>query len=162
MAGANPRRGCLQFSLRTALLVMMLAALTLGVLFAVPTDYMPAVLLLLHTPAAMIFAVLAIYSRGYWRTFAIGACFPAFFVFISPFLFQILYYDLDEFSENSVVLQRLIALAFLVGAFLVFLAHGALAVLVRWLVESQQGRNTDSEPKVPRAESPFDGEAPSK
>jgi len=149
VARINARRGCLQFSLRTAFIVTMLTALALGLVCAMPADYLPVVLLLLHIPAAMVFAVLAIYSRGYWRTFAIGACFPALLFFISPFAFQILYYNLDEFSESSVVARRLIALAYLVGAFLVFLAHGALAVFVRWLVERQRGSETRSEPKGP-------------
>lgn len=141
---------------------MMLVALALGVVFTIPVEEPILVLLPLLVPVSLIFAIYAVYSRGYSRTFAMGACFPALLIFFSPYLLQILFFGLDEIDETSVTVQRLIVLGCFISAILVLSAHGGLAVLVRWLVESQQGRNTDSEPKVPEAESPLDGEAPSK
>lgn len=143
---------------------MMLVALALGAVFTIPVEEPILVLLPLLVPVSLVFAIYAVYSRGYSRTFAMGACFPAFLIYFSPYLFQVLYLGLglNKIDASSITVQRLIILASFVTVILVFLAHGGLAVLVRWLVERAQEPAVDSEPKVPRAESPFDVETPSK
>ena len=159
MSFSDPRRGCSQYSLRTCFVILTLSALLLAAVFAIPVDEAAILFLAILFPVPMVFGVCAIYSRGYLRTFAIGACFPALIAFLSPYFMQILYFGFEEFDlVHSPTLMRLLLLAYLVGAILVFLTHGALAVLVRWLVEPRQDQKGDTEHVVPKIKSPFDAE----
>lgn len=161
MAVSNPNRGYVQFSLRTAFILMTLSAATLGVLFAAPSDEPIVILLLVLMPFPMVFTIAAAYSRGYRRTFAIGAAFPAFLMLIGPLTAQVLYYGLDEAVElvdDDSVMIRLVVLLYAVGAVFLFVAHGALAALVRWLVEQRQEPGLDPEHEVRQVESPFEVE----
>lgn len=159
MAESNPNRGCVQFSLRTAFVMLTLLAVLLGAVFAIPVDEAAILFLAILFPVPMVFGVCAIYSRGYLRTVAIGACFPALIAFLSPYFMQVLYFGFDEFDvTHSPTLMRLFLLAYLVIAILVFLAHGVLAVLVRWLVEERQAPGSEAEHEVRKVESPFEME----
>ncbi len=164
MAVSDSHRGKVQFSLRTAFVLMTLSAATLGALFAAPSEEPAVILFLVLIPFPMVFTIAAIYSRGYRRTFAIGAAFPVFLVLVGSLPAQILFYYLDEaleVADDDPAMIRLVVLLYALGAVLLFVAHGALAVLVRWLVEQRQEPGLDAEDEVPQVESPFDAETPS-
>jgi hypothetical protein len=154
------RVGCLQFSLRTMLLVTTLSALACGTLFAAPLYvgiWIASISLLMFTPTVL--AIVVIYGSGYARTFAIGALIPMGVLFqaYSPYL---LYMFMEpDFGDDSIVM-RLIVAACLGGA-LVFLAiNGGVAMLARWLLErSRDGAGI--EPQARQPDSPFDDESTS-
>ena len=155
------RRRCLQFSVRTVLVVMTLAALVLGAVFAMPIAVFSYILLVSHVPVVTVFVVCAVYGRGYFRTFSIGAGLPAGLVLFSPYLIQFFYYGFDEFIDDSSgsTTARLVFLGYLAVGVLLCVVHGGLAVVVRWLIEKEREAASElDEAMESTSRSPFDGE----
>jgi len=144
MGGAKRRR-VLQFSLRTVLVVMTFAALVLGAVFAMPIGVFSYILLVSHVPVVTVFVVCAVYGRGYFRTFAIGAGLPAGLVLFSPYLIQFVYYGFDDFIDESSgsTTARLVFVGYLVVGVLLCVVNGGLAMVVRWLVEKDRETISD-------------------
>ncbi len=150
------RRGCLQFSLRTILVVMTLSALLCGLLFASPGFVGMLTLFFLYTAAPVALTITIVYGRGYLRTFAIGAMFPGgLAVFFS---YAVLFSGFGGLYEGELGI-RLVLCAYLVGLFVVLGLYGGFAMLVRWLVERWQRPDTETEPEISQPESPFEEEA---
>ena len=150
--------GCLQFRLRTVFVLFTLAALALAAVFALPFEEPTYILLTLLTPVPMVFVVCALYGRGYFRTFAIGASLPAAALYFSPYWLQIVFFGLDDIFEadGNPLAARLAVIMGLANSIFFLVSHGLLAMLVRWLIEGAQAgapRPAD-ESSVP--ESPFD------
>lgn len=158
MGASSRSHRYLQFSLGTAFALLTLVGLTLGILFAMPQEEPVLLMLPILMFAPMVFTICAVYGRGYLRTFAIGAGFPALLFFFSPYLPQIVFWRLDELLEANpnAVTKRLIILAYLAVACLVFLIHGGIAMLIRWVVERWQRPEAETKPETPHVESPFD------
>jgi hypothetical protein len=160
MGNSVRRVGCLQFSLRTMLLLMTVSALACGALFAAPPIVglsIVGIFLLFFTPTVL--AIVVIYGSGYGRTFAIGALIPLGVLFQAYSPYFLYYFMAPDFVGDSIV-TRLIIAACLGGA-LVFLAiNGGVAMLARWLLERSRHRGqAESEGNGPG--SPFDDESTS-
>jgi len=150
------RRGCLQFSLRTVLVVMTIAALLCGALFAAPAIVGFLLTGFVLTAMPLVLTIMLIYGRGYLRTFAIGALFPGVIVMLYSYAaFASVLDDLDDALETSweAGLTMVIYTAF--AAFVLAL-YGGTAMLVRWFIE--RPRREQPVPAQAEPESPFDAE----
>jgi hypothetical protein len=140
---AHPPARPFQFSLRSMFVVTTMVAVVCGGLFA-PWEWLQdftAYYLGITVPMAVIVAL--IYSRGYLRTFWIGAAFPTGLLFLYlatetdlPKSFKALTLDVVEYNDPYLTnLTR--GLAILVAT-LVVVTTGLIAMGVRWVVESPQ------------------------
>lgn len=159
MGNLERRIGCMRFSLRAMLILMTLAALACGTLFAAPLRVgIPIVGISLFVFAPTVMAIVVVYGRGYGSTFAIGALIPIGVLMLtcSPYLLYILVYP-TEFVGDS-ILTRLIVAACLSGALGFLAMNGGVAMLARWLLERSQYRG-GAEPETRPPDSPFDDES---
>ncbi len=133
-----PRARPFQFSLRTMFIVTTVAAVALGGLCTPIAGVQAATLLYLSilVPAAL--TVTVIYGRGYVRTFAIGALFPAGLAFLCALIYAIgdEVFDADKWVTSQEPSPAMVLTAAVVLV-LVLLA-GLVAVGIRRMVESAQ------------------------
>ena len=125
MATTAKRPGCRQFTLRGLLATMTLTGILCGLLVgaSLPIRLITATFLFIMAP--MVLTVCVIYGRGYFRTFAIGALFPASLSFVTAYYLVAVAY---EYDDDESLLAKLFVLLFIAGAFLVFLVYGAIAM----------------------------------
>ncbi len=162
VAATVKRPGCRQFTLRGLLAMMTLAGVLCGLLIGAPLPIRLITATFLFVLAPMVLTVCVIYGRGYFRTFAIGALFPASLSIISAY---VLVAYAAEFSANDEsTLAKLFVLISVAGAFLVFLAYGAIAMGVRWFVERLQppaeSESSDAQASCTQPEDDADPEDP--
>ena len=157
MGNSRIRRGCFQFSLRSFLLVMTVAAVGCGLLFGAPITFAFFLVFFVFTAAPLALTIGIVYGKGYLRTFAIGAMFPGGLALLYSYVLLASGFDsLDEDLETRIYLA-----AYLGGLFVLLALYGGVAMLVRWLIERWQTKADEPEPGAPAPESPFDGDVPS-
>jgi len=134
---AEPWRSPFQFSLRTLLIGVTAVAILCSLLVASPpwVRALTTLFLAVAVPAAL--TTMVIHSRGYTRTFAIGALFPAI---VPVYSFALLRGSTTErvFSDSP---EAGIELAITIAVALVFIvAVGLVAMGVRWMCEEAERR----------------------
>jgi hypothetical protein len=155
MGDSSKRRGCFQFSLRSFLVVMTVAAIGCGLLFGAPIVFGFLLLFFLFTAAPLVLTIAIVYGRGYLRTFAIGAMFPGFLALLYSYVLLASGFDgLDDDDLES----RIYLSAYLVGLFVVLALYGGFAMLIRWTLERWQTKWAEPEPAASVPESPFDAD----
>jgi hypothetical protein len=123
-----------QFTLRTMFIVTTAAAVACGGLSTPIMGVQAATLLYLALLAPMMLTIAIIYGRGYVRTFAIGASFPALLAVLLAFgatvdeLFDSRFWQYRDRSPG-LFLAVAVVLA-------VIVATGVIAMGFRWLIES--------------------------
>jgi hypothetical protein len=138
-----PNRHPFQFSLRTMFVVTVVVALLCSGVFS-PWEWLQSLTqfyLAVGIPMSTVVAL--IYSRGYARTFWIGAVFPAS-VFLLATLsdnepFKVLKNITPDLggSDDPDLTRFVLGLSILIALAIVMLT-GLTAVCVRWMVESPQ------------------------
>ncbi len=147
------RKGCLQFSLRTHVLVMTVTALFCGLFFAAPVAVASVLLYFHYTALPVVVTVMLIYGRGYLRTFAIGAAFPGLPLPLYT------YFLLESVSVGHAIFESRLVLALCFCVPLVMLGlYGTIALAVRWLIDRRQCPTPQRPLDTPSSESPFDRE----
>jgi hypothetical protein len=154
--GTSPFRPPFQYSLWSMFVLTTLLAIGLGFLVAAPTWLMVVVLLLLSLALPMALTIAVIYGRGRFRTFAIGALFPAgVLIFSMVPLFRGPFYGIFDFGGGGDDLEaRVILTAVVAVTGILIAAFGLLALWIRWLVERPQRQRPAS--PVPPSEAPTD------
>jgi len=135
-AEVEPTGQPLQFSLRTLLIVMTVAAIFLSGLFG-GTDWIAmATAYVLFTAWPMVLAIVLVYGRGRARTFCIGALIPTVPLLVSPssILFALAF---GTFGPGTLGLEERLRLGLACLVMLVTsIFCGVAALGVRRLVES--------------------------
>ncbi|MGD0900181.1 MAG: hypothetical protein ABR915_20285 [Thermoguttaceae bacterium] len=136
------RRPVFQYSLRTLFLVTTLVAVLCAALFTAPVWFSGVTLVLLGVLVPMGLVVAIIYARGYFRTFCIGALFPAIpALLVSLYMIAAISFtsDFSTFFSSSDPEDFHFHIGVGVGAALGLLVLcGLFAMLVRWLVEPRR------------------------
>jgi len=135
---ADSRPRPFQYSLRALLILTTVVAIACSVFFALPgwVAFVATICFVISTAAVL--TVLLVYSRGYVRTFCVGALFPAA-VCLLPAAIMITAITLDgiqRWSRSYSDEERLGCLALLVMHCVLVVVNGWLAVFVRRLVEA--------------------------
>ena len=154
---AEPRARPFQFSLRTMFIVTTIVAVLCSGLFS-PWEWVRNLTLLyLFVTVPMVAVVGIIYSRGYARTFWIGAVFPAAVFILCAVsdsdpskMFKSIVPDFGDPNDPDVTRFQL-GLSILI-ALLVVVFHGLTAMGVRWMVESS---TRTRKPRAPVGEPPL-------
>ena len=138
---ATPRRGgAFQYSLRTLFVLTTALAVLCSLLFASPgwVRFFSGQFAFAILPAVLV--VMLVYGRGYTRTFALGALFPAAACFLASGVMhlyisiEVIDYRFPDFDDLDEVGIAFGVFVLTVGA--ASLISGLIAVGVRWLVES--------------------------
>lgn len=154
MGNSSRRRACFQFSLRSFLVVMTVAAIGCGLLFGAPIAFGFFLLFFVFTAVPLALTIAIVYGRGYLRTFAIGAMFPGGLALLYSYvLLAGGFGGWDDDLETRIYLS-----AYLVGLFVLLALYGGIAMLVRWILERRQTNQVEPEPVAPDPESPFDAD----
>jgi hypothetical protein len=150
-----------QFSLRTMFILTTVVAIVCGGMFA-PWDWLQYLtLFFLGVTIPMTIVVALIYSRGYARTFWIGAIFPAGVILLfdviegSPLALFTRSVSGGAYSGgtyNDPFLVRLMIGVSIFAAIVMILLSGLIAVGVRWMVESSR---QERKPLAPAGRSPL-------
>ena len=154
----NAGRRPFQYSLRSMFLLMTAAAIGLSLLITGPAWLSMLTVFILGMGIPMALTISLVYSRGPLRTFSIGALFPAGVMLMGV---------ASEFSYNwgrRIVSradpeERLAAVVFTIGGWLMTIAFGLLALGLRKIVEARVPQHGDStvsgeEPRGDAGESP--------
>jgi hypothetical protein len=134
-----------QFTLRTMFIITTAVAVACGGLSTPIAGVQAATLLYLALAVLMMLTIALIYGRGYMRTFAIGAMFPAGLAVLVAFggtvddLFGPRFWQYRERSQG-LFLAAAIVLA-------VIVATGVIAMGIRWMVESPEREQSRQDEK---------------
>ena len=132
--------GSAQFSIGSLLVATAVVAVTCSLFFSMPNGVATPALILITLALPCVFTTIAIYGRGYQRTFSIGALFPAGAMLVCTSL-MLLIHSISAY-QNSV--SRWTTFVDKVGpyyrpyvgvAWVSSLLFGLLAAVVRWLTE---------------------------
>ena len=132
-----------QFSLRTLLILMTGLAILLSGLFGGPGWLALCTVCVLLIAVPMVLTSVLIYSRGYRRTFCIGALFPAgsTMTVLSPLSFP--YMMMGAFDGvGADPATRLVILASLTVYSMLVIVFGLAAVWIRRMVEPARARES--------------------
>jgi lysylphosphatidylglycerol synthetase-like protein (DUF2156 family) len=156
----SPLRAELQFGLFGLMSLTVAAAVFCALLFAVPNLVAVPCLIFLAAALPAALTVLVIHTRGYGRTFCIGALFPAgLFLYATGWLLGYVAIDVQSVSESfqkwidfcdeaALGLKSYAGVAWLFSGL-----SGVVALLVRLVAESQPGGQG-------KPSSPFSSDAP--
>jgi hypothetical protein len=130
-----------QYSLRTMFIMMTVLAIALSGLFAGPLWLTMLTGLFLAITAPMVLTILLVYGRGYARTFCIGALFPAGVILfaVGPGL-TYPFFRMEGFGGPPKSETGLVVGIFILGASVVIVVLGLVAVGVRWMIEAPRRR----------------------
>jgi hypothetical protein len=135
--------GAPQFSIGSMLAATAVVAVTCSLFFSMPNGVATPALILITLALPCVLTTIAIYGRGYQRTFCIGALFPAGAMLVCTSL-MLLIHSISAY-QNSVSQWKTFVdkvgpyyRPYVGGAWVSSLLFGLLAVVVRLLTE--QGR----------------------
>ena len=146
-SAAAGRPGPPQFGLRALFAVTLIAAVSCSLFFSMPPAVATVALVAVSLVLPAVLTTAAIYIRGYWRTFCIGALFPAGTMLLCTAIVLVIHsisaYQNNvgvwlEFAERVAPYYRPYVGACWAGC----LSVGLIAMFVRWLAEGPGGGGT--------------------
>ncbi len=157
----NSRCKPFQFTLRLAIWMMTLTAIYLSILVAGPNWLAGLAEILLSMAVPAVLTIVLIHEYGYTRTFCIGALFPAGILilggsgrYVDTAPRTVLEWLSSHQSTHTVLhADRLLDLTNMTLHFLVILAFGLLAIMVRRMVEPRPSA-PEGRPEEPACDDP--------
>ncbi|MCE5268670.1 MAG: hypothetical protein LLG00_12370 [Planctomycetaceae bacterium] len=136
---ANAPAGPFQFTLRTMFIVTTVVAIAMGGLCTPIAGVQALALLYLSLLVPALLTITLIYGRGYVRTFAIAALFPAGFALLCTMIYGLE----DVFEADRFLAERQAAPAMVLvvaSAMALIVLAGVTGMGMRWMIESPRPR----------------------
>jgi hypothetical protein len=136
-----------QFTLRTMFIITTAVAVACGGLSTPIAGVQAATLLYLALAAPMMLTIALIYGRGYTRTFAIGAMFPAALALLYAFgsLIDSIEPSQQQFWKYQEPHREIVPIVGIVLAIIIL--TGLAAMGIRWMVESPEREQSRQDEK---------------